>query len=119
MPKKLEQCQMVLHPVIYKGITFSMAFTYTDVNDFPINLTGKVVHFKLRRNNEVLTYTNIPTANGSEVSLTAPLAGKFKVVVADEDTALLKTGTYRWWLELHYSGAIVLITSGDLTVSEV
>ena len=119
MPKKLEQCQMTLHPVIYKGITFSMAFTYTDVNDSPINLTGKEVHFKLRRNNEVFTYTNTPTANGSEVKLVDPLGGRFKVIVSDEDTQLLEVGTYRWWLELHYSGAVVLITSGDLTVTEV
>jgi hypothetical protein len=120
MAVKFNQCNTGFPIIIYRGISLSLAFTYKDDDDNPIDLTGKEIVFKLKFDNTILTYNSTPNSFGSVVTITDDINGEFHVLVTDEETTDMDLQTEgRWWLELHDGGNVDLLYKDNVTVQDV
>lgn len=95
--------------LIYKGVTYSRTFEYTNSDGTPINLTGKSLSIKFKDTfpAQLELFTNgSPSTLGSTFLVTDAVNGKFRLQLTDDETAVAKVGQGKWWIEL-YSGSDV------------
>lgn len=107
---------------LYRGITYSTTFTYTDPNDVPINLTGKSIVIGLKDifDNTLLLGSALPaSALGSTVTITDAVNGKFRLYITDEETETADLGSGRWWIEEHDGGDVNLLLRDDVQVDDI
>jgi hypothetical protein len=101
---------------LYKGITYSKAFQWTDSNGVGIDLGGKslVINFKNTFDSLLTLATDgSPTTLGSFFSITDEVNGNFRLQLSDEETATANTGAGSYWIEVHDGGNIDILWGPD------
>jgi hypothetical protein len=105
MAKKHAVCEEGFTAIVYKGITFSLPWTYSNPDGTPIILTGKSIIFKLIFDDITYTYTETPNAFGSATLITSDLDGEFTVTITKEETATFDVAEGTW--------ALILVTGSE------
>lgn len=102
--------------VLYKGITYSKNFQWTDRNGVGIDLTGKVLTVSFKNVFDDLfqmSTDDSPTTLGSTFTITDILNGKFRLQLTDEETETAEVGGGNWWVEIEESGNIDILWGPD------
>lgn len=127
MPKKLSDDQVTSYPLeLYRGMTYSRTFQYSNSDGTPIDLTGKSIVVHIRNvfpTLLVLDSDAAPTALGSEVVMVDAVDGRFRLKLTDEETLTAELTTSsseaRWWIELHDGGDVILLWKDCVTVEDI
>ncbi len=106
---------------LYKGITYSRVFEYTDSDGVPINLTGKILKITFKnvfpQIVEIASNTGA-TPQGSTFTIIDAINGKFRLQLTDEETDTAETcGT--WWIELISGSDIDLLWLDKVEIVEL
>lgn len=114
--QKVNSCGTQYKPTVYKGVTFSLPFTYKQANGVPYDLTGKsvVAKFKTLFGATTLEITETPTTLGSYTLLTDAVNGQFLIFLTDEETDTLEETSGTWWIELHDGGDVRMLYYGNI-----
>lgn len=105
---------------IYKGVSYEKSFTYR-ASGLPVDLTGKIVEFHLRKRGETNDFLNFdsseaPTSNGSQLSIISAIAGTFQLHIADEETDAFDFELGDWWIGIKEAGKVKRIGGGPVSV---
>jgi len=109
MAKKHSDCEVGFTVTIYKEYTYTLPFTYTDVD-----LTGKDVVFKLIFDDVTYTYTETANADGSVITITDAVNGEFTLTITETETAGFEAAIGKWVLVL--DGEILHIDVAEIVV---
>lgn len=92
--------------IMYQGIAWYKHFTYTNADDTPIDLTGKIVSIKFKDVFPEFLELFSDTGNsalGSNIMFEDASLGKFIVSISKEETETAECGNGKWWVEYYES----------------
>ena len=123
MAKIINSCTTSYKITLFQGVTYARSLQYLNSDGTPVNLTGKIVKFKVKdifTSLLTLSSDSAPNTYLSQVAITNAAQGQFQIKLTDEQTATAEIGAEgRWWIELHDAGDVNILWRDDIEVIDV
>ena len=102
---------------MFRGDSRTLAITVTDSADQPIDLTGAIARFTVRKAIDKEVLISKSSADPAQIDIIDPTNGKLEIYIVPNDTKTLKPGGYVFDVEITLSnGKVYTVVFGNFIV---